>query len=686
MEKDVHVDKTYRGSSPREMPAIIKSSTARNTRNRYADLRQADLIRVCLIVIVLAGLSYLASPMVYTMRTEPVFEKARYVFESRAAFRTLSELPGIKSRDWVNTSELMSAARGTGTMGDLIRSVDSGESSTRFLSLIAGLLGGVTLALVYVRVITAPGSKALPNVVGLGVLIALVTINVGIISHYQSIAVQNYGEAKASVEKMLGLLVYGAILQKDSGSVTLHMAAGAPARFTDGDGATFLHLAAATGQKNLAEAFIHAQIPLDAEDGKGKTPVHYAARNDEKLMLEFLLENGARLDAVDDLGENPLHFAARLTGVSTLRTLLERKINPNLQDNAGNTALVVAANSGNIENLTLLLENGADTNIENAKGEILFQSLLTKVLKRVATRREHVSESDVPELEMLLALIAHGTNLNVTDAEGRTPLHWLSAACGTVKRNSANEAVIRKLIGTLFEHDVDYLAKDSSENEAFTIHLAALYGYGDWAQRILDDNPACARHVDANGKAPFQIAIETENTDLLPVLVAHGADMYQWSSENTTALHRAVENSDADAVRYLLEHGYRPKIDNPVQKSPLMMAAEANNVGIVRLLLEQGPGDTTDHAQREGPLQFAARKGYTETVLALLDGGVDITGADPKGNTALHLASREGHEELVRLLLKHGADPNSWNNDGKLPVHLASKNNHRAIAMIFKRR
>ena len=91
----------------------------------------------------------------------------------------------------------------------------------------------------------------------------------------------------------------------------------------------------------------------------------------------------------------------------------------NMQDNEGNTALLYACFKGNFQIVKCLIENGADPNQRNYMGlNVLHMS----------------SQGDRPNLLIYFKDKYH-FNINQTDFEGNSPLHW---ACHTNAENSIN--------------------------------------------------------------------------------------------------------------------------------------------------------------------------------------------------------------------------------------------------------
>jgi ankyrin repeat protein len=75
--------------------------------------------------------------------------------------------------------------------------------------------------------------------------------------------------------------------------------------------ATPLHLAALSGNTDVAKLLLARRAPIEAGDASGWTPLHTAASTGRKEMVELLLSNHAQVNALDGHGKTPLHWAVQ---------------------------------------------------------------------------------------------------------------------------------------------------------------------------------------------------------------------------------------------------------------------------------------------------------------------------------------------------------------------------------------
>jgi ankyrin repeat protein len=118
-----------------------------------------------------------------------------------------------------------------------------------------------------------------------------------------------------------------------------------------------------------------------------------------------------------------------------------------------------------------------------------------------------------------------------------------------------------------------------------------------------------------------QAATAKGHSDIVELLLMHGAEVNAQDKQGLTPLHYATLVNNPDAVKTLLDHAANAN-------------AKDNNVG-----------DT--------PLIMAVAKGYEGVVKLLLENGANVNLADNQG-TPLAWAMRTGHADIADLIRKHG--------------------------------
>jgi uncharacterized protein len=249
----------------------------------------------------------------------------------------------------------------------------------------------------------------------------------------------------------------------------------------------------------------------------------------------------------DGGGMTPLVIAARENCLECIKVLLEGGANVNQTTHYGWSALLTATKNGFYQEGAYLLDHGADPNLQNKGG---WSPLYLATDNRNIEGGDYpVRPADMDHLEFIKLLIAKGANVN-------------ARVCG-------DKSTPAKCVG------------DSTETRTnFTM---------------------------------------------------------QWLYEDgATAFLRAAQSSDTELLKLLLAHGADPKI------------ATANNV--TALAVASGIGWV------EGVTYETSKEQNLETVKICLDAGIDPNTHDVEGRTALHGAAHKGRNDVIKMLVDHGAD------------------------------
>ncbi|GBM44967.1 Ankyrin repeat domain-containing protein 17 [Araneus ventricosus] len=255
-----------------------------------------------------------------------------------------------------------------------------------------------------------------------------------------------------------------------------------------------------------------------------------------------------------------------------------------------------------------------------------------------------------------------------------------------------------------------------TEDGESLLSLAASSGYFELAQLLL----AMKANVEDRGlkdMTPLMEAANAGNTDIVKLLIQHGADVNAQTSQEKKLKGAKVKNQDmnmksqqeihgaipsivcpegntplmfacaaghVDIVRILLDAGARVEDHNENGHTPLMEAASAGHVEVAKLLVERGASiNTHSNEFKESALTLACYKGHLEMVRFLLEAGADREHKTDEMHTALMEASMDGHVEVARLLLDSGAQVNMPADSFESPLTLAACGGHVELAMLL---
>lgn len=249
---------------------------------------------------------------------------------------------------------------------------------------------------------------------------------------------------------------------------------------------------------------------------------------------------------------------------------------------------------------------------------------------------------------------------------------------------SGDKATVQSLIRS----GVDVNATEPDGTTA--LHWAAHYGHAEIAQALIRAG-AKVNVVNDYGSSPMSEAATIASVPVLKVLLKAGADVNSPNPEGQTALMAVARTGNIEAAKLLLKHG--AIVDAREQwggQTALMWAAAQSQPEMVKLLIKAGADVNARSVVRnwqrrvtaEGrpkdmnrggltPLLFAAREGCVECAKALVEGGADINMTDPDRTTPLVLAIMNLRWDTAKYLIEAGADVNKWDFYGQTPLYMA---------------
>jgi len=264
-------------------------------------------------------------------------------------------------------------------------------------------------------------------------------------------------------------------------------------------------------------------------------------------------------------------------------------------------------------------------------------------------------------------LLRRGTDINATDADGTTALHWAVRAddletADALVRAGASVGIAARLGVT-------------------PIYLAAENGNAAMIRRLLDAG-ADAKARDASGDTALMAAVRAGSRGAVAVLLDRGAEVDATDQIGLTPLMWAVREDNAEIAKLLIARGASMAARTRASEKPAVRPPGAgggsHGVGIVRSgVPPQGeqppiPGGMT-------PLLFAARDGSLDTAKVLVDAGADLNAVDPNGITPLLMALTNGEIAIAQLLIDRGADPNAVDWYGRTPLWAAVEIRNRDL-------
>ncbi|MFN7921562.1 MAG: ankyrin repeat domain-containing protein [Bryobacteraceae bacterium] len=226
-------------------------------------------------------------------------------------------------------------------------------------------------------------------------------------------------------------------------------------------------------------------------------------------------------------------------------------------------------------------------------------------------------------------LLASGAEVNSTQVDGTTALHWAT-----------------------YNDDADTVA-------------------------LLVRARADVNAVNRYGMPPLASACTNGNAAIVKLLLDAGANANAALKGGESPLMLAARSGNAEAVKALLARGALVRSRERLGQTALMWAAAEGHTAVVKALIEAGDDVKATVDSGFTPFLFAVRGGHLDTVRAFMAAGADVKMlvrrqgrfGGPRAFTPLSLAIQNGHFDLAVALIDAGADPNDVRT-GLTPLHM----------------
>ena len=309
------------------------------------------------------------------------------------------------------------------------------------------------------------------------------------------------------------------------------------------------------------------QSVLEASDRAGFKPIHTAAYHGMANMVTILLASGAEIEAKNNIGGTPLHVALHSDRFAEIgKILLSNGADPGAADAQGMTPLHRAAFAGNVDMIRMLVTAGAKRrSTYNHLGDLPIHT---------AVRKGHV-----PAIE---ALVTEGTDLEATTSFGDTLLHIavLTNQCQVVEylfqkevnANPWSQSAPAKLDDhgrMVYSNVLSRKARRYQTHSTTPLHFACFAGNYEMAVLLLD-HLALVNAATADGKSALMLAVESDDTNLVYLLLARGAKVDTRLPDSLlTVMHLASQKGNLETLRILYQHGASIDIRTSDTNSPL---------------------------------------------------------------------------------------------------------------------
>ena len=320
--------------------------------------------------------------------------------------------------------------------------------------------------------------------------------------------------------------------------------------------------------KTLSISRLLSQYPIrETSDRAGFRPIHTAAYQGMANMVTILLANGADIEAKDNMGGTPLHAALHSENCAEIaQILLSKGADPGSADAKGMTPLHCLASAGNVDMIHRLATTRAMRRTSyNHLGDLPIHT---------AVRKGHV-----PAIE---ALVTEGTDLETKTSFGDTLLHVAvltnqSQVVEYLLQNEVNvnpwsQSAPAKLDShgwVVYSTVLSKRTRRVQTHSTTPLHYACFAGNYEMAVLLLD-HLALVNAATADGKSPLMLAVESDDTNLVYLLLARGAKVDTRLPDSLlTVMHVAAEKGNLETLRVLYQHGASIDARSSDMNSPL---------------------------------------------------------------------------------------------------------------------
>lgn len=399
--------------------------------------------------------------------------------------------------------------------------------------------------------------------------------------------------------------------------------------------------------------------PVDKVTHDGRTYIFWAAYRNNLEIMQHLVAKGAKADIKDSHGYNVINFAARggQTNTALYDFLLEHHADINDTTNDGANALLLLAPSvTDFKTFEYFNSKGLDLKSTDANGNRLFhyaakggnvailKRLKAKGLPYAALNKLNgnailMASEGVDNPKNGLATFAYleslGLEPNITDKQGRNPLHAIAGKCTDV-------AIFKYFI----EKGVSVNQKDTNGNTPF---LNAAKNNDLSVVQFLADYVEDINIVDANERSALSLAVNGNTAEVVDFLLRKGAN------SNTV-------DAKGNTLAYYLLNDFNEKLPKKFESKLKVLQANGLDLNIL-----QHNGNTLLH--------LAAKDNNMALLQRLEEFNLDINKKNEEGNTALHLAAMTSNNDaILKYLIEKGADKTARTDFEETVYELASEN------------
>jgi ankyrin repeat protein len=301
------------------------------------------------------------------------------------------------------------------------------------------------------------------------------------------------------------------------------------------------------------------------------TAFHEAVNSSKLKVVKKMIELGADVNAPSKNGVFPVDLAVKNDQLQMLKLLKENKCDIKV----ANIAL-----THNIQTIEWLSENGADTKNINVNFALSDPVLLKRILKLKPDLSKHELDYQIIfSNEVILDMLLEA-GLN-DKARGKFPSEC-PPIYGAIKYGDVNSVKKLKEAGL----NIHIKCEAGFDNSPFLLVVSS--GNKEMLEYYLNIEKANPNQTDWTKKSALILAVNTDDNEIIEMLIDAGANIEYTAYFNKTPLMHAVQYNHYIGAQTLISAGANLNYANKYNETALVLAVKESNFPMIKLLVENG--------------------------------------------------------------------------------------------------
>ena len=233
---------------------------------------------------------------------------------------------------------------------------------------------------------------------------------------------------------------------------------------------------------------------------------------------------------------------------------------------------------------------------------------------------------------------------------------------------TGNEEILQAALNT----DWNVNATDNEKNTP--LHWAVMYKKPKAVEMLV--KAGANINADEGWKTPLNLAIRNRDLEMVKLLINLGADVNKKDTTDETPLMWAATWGQGDIIKVLLENGAKTGNKDIAGDTALSRASREFCSECVKMLIEAGEDVNNGYEKGKIPLLIAGEYCDDKAAQILIEAGADVTVKDEDGNTPFILSAKSNctDDGDIKLYASSGVDITAKNKFGYTALDYAEDN------------